>query len=81
MRSQGSKALLVVENEGEKIKKEDLEKIFQRFYRVNPARSMNHSYGLGLAIAEKIITDHKGRIWAESNEGKNRFFVRLTCSK
>ena len=81
LRSQGSKALLVVENEGEKIKKEDLEKIFQRFYRVNPARSMNHSYGLGLAIAEKIITDHKGRIWAESNEGKNRFFVRLTCSK
>ena len=38
---------------------------------------MNHSYGLGLAIAQRIVNDHRGKIWAESKEGVNTFFVSL----
>ena len=69
--------LLSVENRGEAISKEDLKNIFKRFYRVDQARSMNHSYGLGLAIAQQIVTDHRGRIWAESRDGVNTFYIQL----
>ena len=75
----GRQALLEVTDEGEEISEEDLKKIFHRFYRVDKARTLNHSYGLGLAIAEQIVTAHKGKIWAESREGKNSFFVQLPC--
>lgn len=69
--------LLTVSNRGDTIASDDLKNIFKRFYRVDAARSMNHSYGLGLSIAEGIVQAHKGKIWAESREGMNTFFVRL----
>lgn len=69
--------LLSVADPGDAISPEDLRKIFQRFYRIDEARAMNHSYGLGLSIAENIIKNHKGRIWAESAEGINTFRVEL----
>ncbi len=69
--------LLSVADPGDAIRPEDLKKIFQRFYRIDEARAMNHSYGLGLAIAENIIKSHKGRIWAESEGGINTFRVEL----
>ena len=69
--------LLSVADPGDAISQEDLRKIFQRFYRIDEARAMNHSYGLGLAIAENIVKNHKGRIWAESAEGINTFRVEL----
>ena len=72
-----SHCLLTVANEGESISPADLKKIFQRFYRVDKARSMNHSYGLGLSIAQSIAEQHGGKIWAESENGVNSFFVRL----
>ena len=75
----GRFALLEVSDEGQEISAEDLKKIFRRFYRVDKARSMNHSYGLGLAIAERIVTAHKGKIWAESRNGVNSFYVQLPC--
>ena len=59
------------------ISEADLKKIFARFYRVNPSRSRDGSYGLGLSIAERIIHDHKGKIWAESRDGINRFHIEL----
>ena len=69
--------LLSVSDPGDPIRPEDLKKIFQRFYRIDDARAMNHSYGLGLSIAENIVKNHKGRIWAESAEGINTFRVEL----
>lgn len=69
--------LLSVADPGDAISPEDLKKIFQRFYRIDEARAMNHSYGLGLSIAENIVKNHKGRIWAESAEGINTFRVDL----
>lgn len=77
LRRQGNHCLLSVENPGEAISKEDLKNIFKRFYRVDKVRSMNHSYGLGLAIAESIVKEHGGKIWAESSDGINSFFVQL----
>ena len=77
VRRQGNCALVSVASPGETLSREDLEKIFQRFYRRDPARKMEHSYGLGLAIAQAIVADHGGKIWAESREGINTFFVQL----
>ena len=73
----GRTCLLSVINPGEPISREDLRNIFKRFYRADKARAMNGSYGLGLSIAESIVEAHRGRIWAESGEGKNAFFVQL----
>lgn len=73
----GIHALLSVSTSGEEISREDLKNIFKRFYRIDKARSMNQSYGLGLSIAESIVKDHRGRIWAESKNGVNTFFVQL----
>lgn len=69
--------VLSVTNPGEEISSSDLKNIFRRFYRIDPARSMNHSYGLGLSIAESIVSCHGGRIWCESQGGINTFFVKL----
>lgn len=73
----GHSCLLTVANTGEPISREDLTNIFKRFYRVDKARSLNGSYGLGLSIAQAIVEAHKGIIWAESDNGYNTFFVQL----
>lgn len=70
-----------VTNHGDTISKPDLKNIFKRFYRMDKARSMNHSYGLGLSIAESIVLKHGGRIWAESADGVNTFYVKLPVKK
>ena len=77
LKRQGSHCLLAVSNPGEESPPEDLKNIFKRFYRMDKARSMNHSYGLGLSIAESIVREHRGRIWAQSTQGENTFFVQL----
>ncbi len=72
---------LSVAGYGDALSKADLKNIFKRFYRVDKVRSTSHSYGLGLSIAESIVKQHGGRIWAESNDGVNVFYVRFnTCS-
>ena len=70
--------LLTVANPGTPLEKDDLEKIFQRFYRVDKARS-EESFGLGLSIAKNITDAHQGAIWARSNETGNCFYVQLPC--
>ena len=76
----GRTCLLSVASPGEKLSKEELKNIFKRFYRGDAARAMNGSYGLGLAIAESIIEAHKGKMWAESENGCNTFFVQLPAN-
>ncbi len=66
----------IVENEGEAIPKGEEEKIFERFYRVDKARSRkDNRYGLGLAIAKNIVLLHKGKINASSMDGITTFQV------
>ncbi|MBH9968027.1 MULTISPECIES: cell wall metabolism sensor histidine kinase WalK [Rossellomorea] len=60
-----------VSDQGLGIPKENLDKVFERFYRVDKARSRQMGgTGLGLAIAKEMITAHGGDIWATSVEGK-----------
>lgn len=74
-----NQCLLSVSNPGNPIPKSELKKIFQRFYRVDTARAESGSFGLGLSIAQRIVSDHQGHIWAESNETGSRFSVLLPC--
>lgn len=68
---------LSVSNEGETIPEEELKNIFKRFYRGDKTRQMNNSYGLGLSIAESIVTEHSGKIFAESKNGVNTFTAQF----
>ena len=62
---------LKVEDSGIGIPEESLDHIYERFYRVDKSHSREiGGTGLGLAIAKKIIEDHGGQIYAESEKGK-----------
>lgn len=74
---QDRSCLLSVTTPGEALTAQQCQDIFKRFYRVDTARKMDHSYGLGLSIAKGIVEQHNGSIWAQSQDGYNTFFVRL----
>ena len=71
--------ILTVANEGDTIPQQHLKNLFKRFYRAEQARSQSGSFGLGLSIAESIVRQHKGKIWAESKHGMNSFHVLIPC--
>ena len=77
LQGRGRECCLTVASPGQPLSPQQCRDIFRRFYRVDQARSRNGSYGLGLAIARRIVSDHRGKIWAESRDGVNRFYVTL----
>ena len=67
LKEQGNNIILTVTDTGDLIPKEEEEKIFERFYRLDKSRSRKENrYGLGLAIAKNIVINHNGKISAES---------------
>lgn len=69
-------ALCSIADDGIGIASEDLERIWQRFYRADPSRSPGGSNtGLGLPLVKWIIEAHHGTIWAESKPGKGSCFT------
>ena len=76
MRTTDAQLIISISDEGLGIPKKDLPRIFDRFYRVDKARSRAQGgTGLGLAIAKEIIKQHKVFIWAKSEYGKGSTFT------
>ncbi len=90
LRRVGREVEFAVEDEGPGIRRDNLERIFTRFYTDRPAQYFGRNSGLGLSISRQIVEAHGGRIWAENRTEKTggkgagsekvsgaRFVVRL----
>ncbi len=78
LRKNSSELMVTVQDTGIGLKEENLDKIFEKFYRVEtvPSEGVAGGFGLGLSIAKKIIELHSGKIWAESEgPGKGARFI------
>lgn len=74
----GHTAMLSTVNDGDEIPPKKLEHLFDRFYRVDEARSSDgHHYGLGLSIAKAVAEKHSGTISVSFRDGKVRFTVSI----
>lgn len=68
---------LAVANSGSGIAEADLARVFERYYRADPARAAGNSAGLGLAIVKAIMQLHGGGAKAESGNGRTVFTLRF----
>lgn len=75
---EGDQVAVRISNNGTPLSQQDVDRLFDRFYRIDPSRSSETGgSGLGLAIAKSIIDYHGGDIWAECEGDEIRFWVRL----
>ncbi len=76
VRREGDEVLLEVRDEGVGIVPDEIERVFDRYYRTNAALRTTAGTGIGLALAHDIVQAHGGRIWAASaGEGKESTFT------
>jgi len=70
--------IIVVKEEGSGMSSDELQKVFDKFYRVESLIKKNKGFGMGLYISSKIINDHGGELWAESTGSSGSTFkIRL----
>ena len=75
--NKNNRIIFEIENTSEKIDEKQINRIFDRFYRIDEARSSEYGgYGLGLSIAKSIVNEHKGKIFATC-EDENHFKITL----
>lgn len=72
--------IIEIRDNGSGVHKEDIDKIFHRFYRADAARSETKGSGLGLAIAKQIVEGHNGKIWAISH-GREGTSITISLAK
>lgn len=71
-------SLVTIENEGKSLKAEELNKIFEMFYRTDESRNnQTGGAGIGLSIAKSIVELHNGKVWAECQGNKVLFYVSI----
>ncbi|MCW8356282.1 heavy metal sensor histidine kinase [Marinomonas pontica] len=75
-------ASVAVSNQGEMIENQHLERLFERFYRVDSSRSGSHiHHGLGLSIVKAVALMHKGNVFVQSENGSNTFGFTLALDQ
>jgi len=80
--SEGTNVVLQVQDHGIGIPKADLERVFERFYRVDQARSRTTGgTGLGLAIVRHVATNHEGEVRVDSRLGEGSTFSLVVPNK
>ena len=81
LRRTDRQARLLVSNPGEPIPPEQLDRLFERFYRADASRGEQSGFGLGLPIAAAIAAEHKGTLKAESDQASTRFLFSMPLKK
>ncbi len=79
----GREIEFTVEDEGEGIPEDKVDRVFERFFRVDGGRVREKGgTGLGLSIVKHLVQLHEGRVWAKSRAGEGtQIILTLPCSK